>query len=53
MLDADNLAKNPDEHELQQQALALVNYLSRHLVCLGINYIALDGDGADSSSLRR
>jgi len=34
-----------ENRELLEQAGRLVTYLSKHLVCLAVNYVALDADG--------
>jgi hypothetical protein len=42
-----NMVLEPDNAKVLEEARKLVTYLSRHLVCLAINYIRLDPQGRD------
>jgi hypothetical protein len=48
----ENLPIEPEHSDLHDQANKLVDFLSRHLVCLGINYAAPDSQGRDVGGIR-
>jgi hypothetical protein len=51
-MDGGDQAGQQDARELQEGAAGLVNYLSRHLVCLGINWAPLGPGGRPSGPAR-